>query len=344
MPPGPRAGAEGLTSIHARGTLSVKLRKMNRQANQLVMVPEKAMSNSAAPGLSPPQGVGLARSRRVNSAGLRGRPPPCPGHPQPPRRPMVAMHAKPLRLLGLALRRPLLAGPPTAAEERQNVYHVGVEGQDYLHHFSSEGGANPRLRPRAAGRLRPGRGIRLSTCPCPSSACCRSSWSARAGLKYPDHPIYGLPIKEQLRAGVHYSRPVVKYLGGTMVRPERLGQGMNGFRRLGTVLGFATFNFDDFVRAGIVQVVEESEIPALLRMAIAGRVDGVDLDRGGGPLTWPKTSGCREPWSSTPSCPTCAGHITFHPAPPGAPARLRRLPDPGSPLVAKLKAKWGVEP
>lgn len=257
------------------------------------------------------------------------------------------MHAKPLRLLGLAL----LAGlcwlaVPTAAEERQNVYHVGVEGQDYLPHFSSEGGEFHGFARELLDAFAQDAGIRLVYVPLPIKRLLQE-FLVRQSLdfKYPDHPIYGLPIKEQLRAGVHYSRPVVKYLGGTMVRPERLGQGMNGFRRLGTVLGFATFNFDDFVRAGIVQVVEESEIPALLRMAIAGRVDGVDLDVA--VARYYLAHDLRMP-----------GALVFDPELPHVrwPYHLSTLRHPEllqgfdaflireAPLVAKLKAKWGVEP
>jgi polar amino acid transport system substrate-binding protein len=91
-------------------------------------------------------------------------------------------------------------------------------------------------------------------------------------FKFPDHPHWRADLKENHH--ILYSRPMLDFVDGTMVRPENLGQGLENINNLGTVLGFTPWAYLDRIKSGRINVTENGSFTGLLEQTIQGRVDG----------------------------------------------------------------------
>lgn len=91
-------------------------------------------------------------------------------------------------------------------------------------------------------------------------------------LKYPDNDKWALHIKKDKE--IHYSDPVVTYVNGVLVRPDKLGEGTGAIKKLGLVAGWTPIGFQDQIESGQVSLIENNSYSGLLKQAIAGRIDG----------------------------------------------------------------------
>lgn len=91
-------------------------------------------------------------------------------------------------------------------------------------------------------------------------------------LKYPDNEKWSADQKE--RVAVVYSHPVVAYIDGVSVTPDRLGKGAGAVQVLGAVRGFTPWDWLGPVKSGAVKLQENNSFIALLETALRGRVDG----------------------------------------------------------------------
>lgn len=96
--------------------------------------------------------------------------------------------------------------------------------------------------------------------------------SGRLDAVFPDNPNWEAEAKQ----GVHlsYSEPAVPFTDVVMVTPERRDQPL---RTLGIVRGFTPKRFLPQIRSGELRIHEAADPARLIRMALAGRVDGVHV-------------------------------------------------------------------
>ena len=92
-------------------------------------------------------------------------------------------------------------------------------------------------------------------------------------LVFPDNPAWSRQLKGDVR--MHYSRPVIRVVDGSLVLREHLGRGIDAVQRLGTVRGFTPEAWQGRLRAGQVQLVEASDIASLVRMLLRLRIDAI---------------------------------------------------------------------
>lgn len=149
---------------------------------------------------------------------------------------------------------------------------VGVEELDYLpaygmHDGKYDGAARDILDAFAAAR-----GYQLTYKPLPIKRLFAELLSGGVDLKFPDNPFWAADSKTGQK--VAYSKPVIRYIDGVMVRPEEQGKGLAGFRTLGTVSGFTPFAWLGEIKAGRVQVKENPRMDLLIRQVMLGRMDG----------------------------------------------------------------------
>ena len=173
------------------------------------------------------------------------------------------------RVLGLLVLLALITGVPVPAAEH---YVVGVENIDYRpyqagHTGDFEGFGRALLDAFAAEA-----GIVFEYRPLPPPRLLASLLQDRIDFKYPDDPGW----TPEARAGhvIHYSRPVVAYLDGTLVRPERLEQPASMLRVLGTVVGFTPLAWRAALDSGAVSLRENADFSALFQQVLSERVDG----------------------------------------------------------------------
>ncbi|WP_246172869.1 transporter substrate-binding domain-containing protein [Thermochromatium tepidum] len=173
----------------------------------------------------------------------------------------------PVRLLLVWLA--LVAAAPVSAGER---YAVGVENIDYRPYQAGHTGVFEGFGRELLDAFATEAGIVFEYRPLPPPRLLASLLQDRIDFKYPDDPGWA----PEARAGqvIHYSRPIVAYLDGTLVRPERLGQPVSMLRVLGTVVGFTPLAWRAAIESGAVSLRENADFGALFQQVLSGRIDG----------------------------------------------------------------------
>lgn len=172
----------------------------------------------------------------------------------------------PMRLALLLLW--MLATVVWGAPER---YVVGVEDIDYRPFQRGDAGRFEGFGRDLLDAFAAAEGIALEYRPMPPSRLLASLLQDRIDFKYPDDPSW----RPDLRAGqeIHYSQPVVGYVDGTLVLPERLGQPSAAIHTLGTVVGFTPVAWQDDLRTGRVSLKENADFAALFQQVLNRRLD-----------------------------------------------------------------------
>lgn len=152
---------------------------------------------------------------------------------------------------------------------------VGLESQDYLPYYRAlpgkpaEGYAIALLQ-----RFAVHQGLTLEIDTLPINRLHRTLQTTdRLMLVFPDNPAWSRRLKHDVQ--LHYSRPVIRVIDGSLVLREHLGRGIDGVRRLGTVRGFTPEAWEERLGTGAVQLVEASDIGSLVRMLLRLRIDAV---------------------------------------------------------------------
>lgn len=156
-------------------------------------------------------------------------------------------------------------------------YSVGVEDVDYYPIFSAAAADN-QYRGYARDLLdlfATREKIHLRYLPLPVRRLYHEFWEGRLDLVFPDNPRWVEPGKPQDR--ISYSQPLLVFQDVMLVRPARLGQPLDGFRKLGFVRGFTPWKFHAEIAAGRVEIHRAPNPQGLIRMALAGYIDGANM-------------------------------------------------------------------
>lgn len=164
----------------------------------------------------------------------------------------------------------LLVGNAATAGERDLV--VGVEELEYFPIYAWRDGDYVGAAREILDSFARDRGYTLSYRPLPIKRLNTELMAGAFDLKFPDNPHWAPDIKQGRK--VHYSKPVIAYVDGVMVRLGNLNRGLDHVRTLGTVSGFTPFSWGDRIRAGQVTLKENPRMDLLLRQAAIGHVDG----------------------------------------------------------------------
>ncbi|CAA7613431.1 ABC transporter substrate-binding protein [Magnetospirillum sp. UT-4] len=164
----------------------------------------------------------------------------------------------------------LLTGLGARAAERDLV--VGVEELEYFPLYAMREGEYVGAARDILDAFAAARGYRLVYRPMPIKRLFAELAAGGIDLKFPDSPFWSAETKQGLT--VSYSKPVIAYIDGVMVRTANLGRGADGVRTLGTVAGFTPYSWLDRVKSGSVTLKENPRMELLLRQAAVGHVDG----------------------------------------------------------------------
>lgn len=150
---------------------------------------------------------------------------------------------------------------------------IGVENQSYLPLATFEQGAYRGYARDLFDAFARDRGYAVEYRPLPVPRLYASFLEGGVDFKFPDNPHW----KQDRRNGrpIHYSEPVAAFIDGTSVLPALRDAPPERIRLLGTLRGFTPWAWTDRIGAGQVRVSENTGLPALVRQALTGRVDGV---------------------------------------------------------------------
>lgn len=160
-----------------------------------------------------------------------------------------------------------------AAYGQQRTFVIGVENLDYLPAYGVQDGEYVGYARALLDAFGADLGIRFEYRPMPVPRLYASLFAGTVDFKYPDNPNWAADA----RAGrdITYSGPAMTYVDGTLVPAGRELPDAQAIATLGTVTGFTPWAWNDAVSAGQVRVVENADFSALIRQALAGRVDGI---------------------------------------------------------------------
>lgn len=164
----------------------------------------------------------------------------------------------------------LLAGQSAAAAERDLV--IGVEEVEYYPIYAIRDGEFVGAVREILDSFARDRGYRVTYRPLPVKRLFAELLSGGFDLKFPDNPHWASDLKQGRI--VTYSKPVIAYIDGVMVRPSNHNRGLDALRTLGTVSGFTPFAWLDRIKAGQVTLKENPRMELLLRQSVVGLVDG----------------------------------------------------------------------
>lgn len=160
----------------------------------------------------------------------------------------------------------------TITPARAETFTVGVEDIQYYPHYTVENGTYKGFARDLLDAFAADAGHTFVYKPMPVKRLFQALLGKAIDFKYPDNAYWAAEAKGD--AAVTYSAPVVRYIDGVVVRPDRLGQGVDAVKTLGTVSGFTPFAWLERVADGRVRLAENADYDALLRQVMAGRVDG----------------------------------------------------------------------
>jgi polar amino acid transport system substrate-binding protein len=171
-----------------------------------------------------------------------------------------------LSLLLVLLAWPLLAGA------RESLV-IGVENHYYLPAYAYENGNYTGYAREVLDTWAKDRGYQVEYRALPVPRLYASFYGGQVDFKFPDNPNW--KKDERVGKAIVYSDPVAAFIDGTSVRPERRGAGVDTVKVLGTMGGFTPWAWLERIKAGKAALSENYNLEALVRQALAGRVDGV---------------------------------------------------------------------
>lgn len=150
---------------------------------------------------------------------------------------------------------------------------IGVEGLYYLPVATYDSGGYRGYARDLFDAFARDRGYKVEYRPLPVPRLYASFFAGQIDFKFPDNAYW----KKDQRAGktIHYSDPVAAFVDGTCVLPANRNAGPDDIRRLGTMGGFTPWAWLDRIKSGKPSLSENTHLEALVRQALAGRVDGV---------------------------------------------------------------------
>jgi len=148
---------------------------------------------------------------------------------------------------------------------------VGVEDLTYHPHYAIENGEYSGFGRAVLDAWAADRGHTVIYKAFPVKRLMSMLVDGEIDLKYPDNAYWSSDLKAN--KNVIYSEAVVEYVDGVSVPPENLGKGMGAVAKLGTVRGFTPWAWVDETRSGKVELSEVNALDALIKQALAGRID-----------------------------------------------------------------------
>ena len=161
---------------------------------------------------------------------------------------------------------------PALVQAAEKDLIVGVEDLEYYPMYAWRDGEWVGAGREILDAFAKDRGYRLSYRPLPVKRLFAELVAGTIDLKYPDNPTWAADVKKG--STVTYSKPVVSYIDGVMVRPGNLGPTPVTIKTLGTVAGFTPYAWLDQINSGKVALKENPRMELLLKQAVVGHVDG----------------------------------------------------------------------
>lgn len=159
----------------------------------------------------------------------------------------------------------------------QLTYTVGVENVDFspISSVRMPGNEYQGLSRQILDRFAKSEKIQFKYVPLPIRRFQQEYWLGNLDFAFPDNPEWNRDRKKNMK--ITYSGPVISFQDAVLVRPQKVGQGFDQIKSIGTVRGFTLWKFQDLIEAKKLRVVAAPSPNSLVQMLLAGHVDAINL-------------------------------------------------------------------
>nr|WP_294980782.1 transporter substrate-binding domain-containing protein [uncultured Pseudomonas sp.] len=153
------------------------------------------------------------------------------------------------------------------------TYVVGVENLPFAPHYVTDdqghyqGFARDLLDLFASSS-----GITLEYRPLPVDALLPALLSGDVDFKYPDNRDWA--PEQKAASSLRYSQPVIQYVDGVLVAPDRVGQGVGALKRLALVEGWTPRGYEAPVQSGQIGIAPSADLRQMIHTALKKQADG----------------------------------------------------------------------
>lgn len=172
----------------------------------------------------------------------------------------------------LALITLLLCSLPALAKH----YIIGAQNIHYYPHYDFQSSVDKGLGWAILEAYAKSSGHQFSYHAMPITRLQRELNKGNVDFIYPDNPQWYVGTDAQYPKT--YSGPLVRTLGGTIVRPEDVGKGVAYVKRLSFPLGFSPAIWQSKIDEGLLDVVPVNDTMAALELLQRGRVQAANLE------------------------------------------------------------------
>lgn len=159
------------------------------------------------------------------------------------------------------------------SQANAKTYTIGVENISYYPHYDQVGGEYVGFSREIFDEFGKHKGYNLQYEIRPIKRLFLEFVDRKSvDFKYPDCSNWQSDRKKG--KNVFYSQPVVNYIDGFMVRPEKKGSDINAMNRIGIPLGFTLWNEIKILKKK-VKIYENKSFSGLLQQGIKNRIDAV---------------------------------------------------------------------
>lgn len=164
-----------------------------------------------------------------------------------------------------------------SADDGPAGYVVGVENEDYFPHYRYLDGRYSGYGRDLLDAFAQWAGVTLQYRGMPVNRLFDALLSGEVDLKYPANPAWHRRQKDDV--SVAYSQPVVTYVEGLMVPPQRRGAGLAAVKRISILRGFTPTGYEAQRNAGTVEFLAFDTTADVLRAALDDRSDAAYVER-----------------------------------------------------------------
>jgi ABC-type amino acid transport substrate-binding protein len=159
-----------------------------------------------------------------------------------------------------------------ASAAQAQTYVVGVEDINYYPLYDGKSGEYTGYAREVLDAFAESKGYTFEYKALPIKRLFTFFLGGELDFKFPDNAYWSADSKEGKK--VVYSDPVVSYIDGVSVQPDRVGMTSEEMDTMGIVRGFTAWEYLTLIENGQVRLEENNDFQSMLQMVLRGRADG----------------------------------------------------------------------